>query len=108
MLTTFSPILLLYSIQLGYFFGASISQLHWRSYPGFIEFYENGITLDGRTLTPWNRIRLRNSTVYPNRIVLVSDATNVPGARTTHTAQLTDALRKQLLAFVARQGRLTT
>lgn len=100
----FAPILLLYSLQLGYFFGAFISQLHWRSYPGFIEFYENGVTLDGRTLTPWRRVCVRESSIDPNRIVLVSDATNVPNSRSTHIAYVSKALRKQLFEFAAHQG----
>ena len=99
----FAPVIailfLLYSLQLGYFFGSSISQFHWRSYPGVIEFYEHGITLDGRTLTPWDRVALRDSKLYDDRIVLVSDATNLAGVRTTQTARVTDSLRKQLRSY---------
>lgn len=101
----YSPILLLYSLQLGYFFGSSISRLHWRSYPGVIEFYEHGITLDGRTLTPWNRVELRESSKFSDRIVLVSDAANISSSRTTQTAQVAGALRKHLLEFAANARR---
>ena len=100
MKTLYSPILLIYSLQLGYFFVATLSRFHWRSYPGVVEFFEAGITTDGRSLTPWSRVEARESKIYKDRVVLVSDATNIAASRATVTVQIDERLRQALLRYV--------
>lgn len=53
-----------------FFLMNSIRFLRWRIHPSTVEFFENGVAwLD--TLSSWDKVELRRSTFYPNRIMVV-------------------------------------
>lgn len=82
------PNLLLYQLQLGYFTGCALSRLHWRVYPNAMEFFENGIALNGVRFVPWSLIQVRPSQHFPDRVVVVMRQGEGSVAGETRTVQL--------------------
>ncbi len=97
--TLMSPGILFQQFQLGLFFGIGCSRYIWRLFPNSMEFYENGISLHGTSLLPWERITVRDSKFFPDRIVLVIRC--APGSieADTQVVQVTDLLRRQITAI---------
>ena len=67
--------------------------LRWRIHPSSVEFFENGMcVLD--TLVPWEKVELRRSTIWRNRIMVV-----YPAMQSSAMVWLDEAQIDGLLAF---------
>ena len=86
-----------YLLQLGIHSGMVFSNMMWKYYPGSITFYENGILSPLRIYLPWDKVTVRPSTLYPDRMVVVihPDANGMAGD--TKVVQAHRALRERVL-----------
>lgn len=98
-----SPGFFLQQLQLGWLFGVACSRYLWRVFPNSMEFFENGIAERGTTLIPWERISVRDSKFFRDRIVVVIRTT--PGALDgdTTVVQVSDSLRSQITTLFGQR-----
>jgi hypothetical protein len=69
-----------------------------------MEFYENGIAIHGTTLIPWERISVRDSKFFPDRIVVVVRPTVGSIEGDTNVVQVTDSLRSKIQTITKRDN----
>ena len=81
--------------------GGVFCRFAWRLRPGDIEFFERGVVLHGRLLIGWDRIELKSSRFFENRLVLVAGQGT---AATTLLFSTDPASRQQILAAAAAGG----
>lgn len=97
--------------QYSFFLGYAFSLYRWRVYPNFIEFFEHGIVRKGTFFMPWERIEVRPSSLFADKIVIVvrtckhplvgqesSDSTGPKVMGSLTMAQVSDELREKVFA----------
>jgi len=92
----------IYLIQLGIHSGMVFSNLLWKNYPSSITFYENGILSPMKIYLPWDKVTVRPSRLYPDRMVVVihPDANGMLGD--TKVVQAPRALRERVQHLAAQ------
>ena len=98
MVSITNGILFLYQLQLGCVTGVALARFLWRVYPNSIEFFEGGVSQGGVTLIPWAQVEVRPSQYFADRLVVVLRPAVGSVVADTKMAQVSDALREQLLA----------
>jgi hypothetical protein len=96
--TLFDPGFLFQQIQLGFFFGMGCSRYLWRVFPNSMEFFDNGISLQGTSLIPWNRVSVRNSQFFPDRIVVIIRVAVGSIEADTNVVQVSNRLRSTIFS----------
>jgi len=78
--------------------GHSFSIYRWRAYPGAIEFFSNGIVQRGTLLIPWERVEVRPSSLFADKIAVVirGGVNSIVGMAIM--AQVSDPLRERVFA----------
>ncbi|MCA9187457.1 MAG: hypothetical protein R3E01_04295 [Pirellulaceae bacterium] len=86
-----------YQVQFAVYTGSMISRFRWKLYPNAVEFFEHGVVFDGRRLIEPERIDLRASEMYRDRVVLVVRPKPNSVVGDTKVVQIPDELRHWLL-----------
>jgi len=76
--------------------GHSFSICRWRAYPGAIEFFSNGIVQRGTLFIPWERVEVRPSSLFADKIAVVVRGGQNSIVGTTIMAQVTSPLRERV------------
>ncbi len=71
--------------------------LRWRIHPSTVEFFENGVAMMD-TLVPWEKVELRRSTIWRDRIMVVYLA-----MQSSAMVWLDEAKIERLLAFSSKK-----
>jgi len=94
---------MLMQMQLCSFAGYAFARFLWRSYPGTIEVFDNGIAVGGVMFYPWANVDVRTSHLVADRLVVVLRDSSGSASACTKMAQVSDGLREQIFAVVAAE-----
>jgi hypothetical protein len=103
-----SPGFIFQQVQLSLFFAFACSRYMWRVFPNSMEFYEHGISSNGTSLIPWNRISIRDSQFFPGRIVMVIRTKVGSIEADTIVVQVSDFLRMHIAEFRGQNSETTS
>ncbi|GAB5402105.1 MAG: hypothetical protein Aurels2KO_03360 [Aureliella sp.] len=73
-------------IQTSLFSGYVVARYMWRAFPCTIELFENGV-ISGSTFLSWSECDVRNSTIYPGRIVIVLKSKDLKDTLVAHASE---------------------
>ncbi len=93
--------------QLAFFTSRAFLCFFSRVYPNSIEFFEHGIVLYGTLFLPWEQVSVRQSTLYPDRIVVVCQMKADMQSGNLSVVQVADELRQSVFAVAVTPAKLS-
>ena len=95
----------IYLFQVGVHSGMVFSNLIWKQYPSSFTFYEHGLVAPSRSYMTWDKVTVRPSTLYKDRIVIVIHPDEKGMLGDTKVVQAPRKLREQVQQLATQFSR---